>query len=339
MIRRYAVLSVVLAGSAGALLFWPAVLVYTFTAGDTGTATIRSCDVFERRRGEQVVCHGSWRTDDGETGSGQVHGLHRDVTGRSVPVRVGPSGAYAGGFPAGVLLFAVPVLAAPLVVLGRSRLLFGPARATARSLLAGDAGGYVLVVARDAVEYAGGRLRLRVRAVEAPPERDRVQIADRPARPRPRTALEALMGLKRDAVTFSAVLTPSEDTVMVIEHRSSRHYEPEHVLLGASGRARALIRRLPSGDGESPSRLPLLEWLVPPLHRYTLVDAAGERLGSAEPIDGKRRTLRVKDAKGVTAATAAAATGRRWVLRVRDSAPPLLRDVCIALALSQYQED
>ncbi|WP_026402245.1 hypothetical protein [Actinomadura rifamycini] len=78
---------------------YPAILAYTFATGEKATATVAECDVKEYRSGEKDECRGTWRTEDGDTGQGEIYNLDaRKAAGETRTVRIGPLGPYAHGW-------------------------------------------------------------------------------------------------------------------------------------------------------------------------------------------------------------------------------------------------
>lgn len=307
------------------LCFWPVVLTYTFVAGEKATATVAACETSSSGKNSDTTCTGTWRTESGGTGSGEIYGLDEDQEGDTVPIRLGPMGPYAGGFGHSWPLFltVVPLVIAPVLIVVMLKRFYGRGRKLAKALLADPGKGLVVVITRDGVTHPDGRPYVSVQKAESPPPGyRRIELPNRPARAHERSLFEAMAGINRDATEFSALLGDAGQPLMFIEIRTNKEQEPEYVLLDTSGTPHVLIRRL------SPY----------PLH-YSMLRPGGEPIGSAKPALGKfGGTLLVRDAGGRPVSTGAA-TGRRWVLRVEEPATPLLRDASLALALVQLRTD
>ncbi|WP_026402247.1 hypothetical protein [Actinomadura rifamycini] len=301
----------VLAGVAVAAfcawVVYPAILAYTFAAGEKGTATVAECEAV--RRGPDV-CRGTWRTGGGRTGEGEIYNLDARVEGgRTLPVRIGPLGPYAHGWDRA---WTTPVLSGvPLVVLGSLFALiyrgaFRPARKLADELLAAPG---ALVVSDGGTRRADGSPHTFVRSLpEAPPGHRRLDLPGRAAR-------RGNLDLPKDGRTFFVSLVDAgERPLMVLEHRSEKRFEPETVVLDPSGAPRLLVRRT---DGV----------------RFRILDPAGTELGTARPAEEARvNSLEVRDADGRTVAEAAGRGLMRWVVRIEDDAPEPLRDAALVLA-------
>ncbi|TDE33010.1 hypothetical protein [Actinomadura sp. 6K520] len=325
MARRLAAALGLLLVIFAALLFWPVVMTYTFVAGEKATASVTNCETIRNNKSTDTTCTGTWRTEGGDTGSGEIYGLDEDQEGDTVPVRIGPMGPYAGGFGHSWVLFltAVPALLAPVVVAFSLGPFFSRNRRLARSLLAEPGGGRLVIVTRDAVTHADGSPFATVRKAESPPAGyRRAEVPGRPFRGHQRSVFEAVAGINRDATEFTAVVGTAGRPLMFVEARTSKELETECVLLDAAGAALVVVRRLSAY----------------PLH-YSLLSPAGEAIGSARPAVGKLGgNLLIRDAGGLPVATAAT-SGRRWVVRVESRASSLLRDAALALALIQLRSD
>ncbi|RSN67407.1 hypothetical protein [Actinomadura sp. WAC 06369] len=302
-------------------LIWPAVLAYTLHFGERGTATVAECTSFKGRN-SATTCRGTWRTEGGRTGRGEIYGLGpRTPAGRTVPVRIGPAGPYANGWSSRTLptalapiafVTAPAVLAVPLIVRMR-RAVHRRGRRLAAELLAGPG---ALVVSRDAVRRPDGSPYATLRPVPAPvPGHRRLDLPGRPRRPHP-PAPGTAPG--RPAAEFASLDDPAGRTLLYCEHRTDTEFEPEIVLLDPSGAPRLLVRR------ESPHPL-----------AYRLLDPSGADLGSARTATGIG-TLAVRDAAG-TRVAAAGLRGRDWVLRADATAPEALRDAALVLVLAQFR--
>lgn len=324
-LRIRAVALSLLAATVVAMLFWPVVLTYTFVYGEKATASVEQCTRTQARGkgGSLLTCTGTWRTESGGTGAGEVYGLDEEDAGTDVAVRIGPMGPYAGGFGRNWFLYltAVPLLFAPLVGLWALRVTLAPGRRLAESLLSDPAGGTVLIVSGDKVFHPDGLPHATLGPPGPPPPGHRpVDVPGRRRRHFERSGFDLATGINRDATEFRALTGPRGHTLAVVEYRSTAGLEPEDVLLDPSGTPLALIRRL-----------------APVPRSYEVLDPGGRLIGSAENVGGKfSSSLRVTDAQGATAATIAH-TGRRCVVRVERAAPPLFRDVAIVMAFATFR--
>ncbi|WP_415950559.1 hypothetical protein [Streptomyces sp. KLOTTS4A1] len=152
--------------AAVACLLWPALLSYTFVAGERATAQVAEC----HRGGSRspLKCSGTWRTEGGERGSGAIYGLGRDDAGRSVEVRVGPLGPYHPGVRAA----ALPVVLSLFMLVGFGGMTVHQQRARrrVRPLLAQPAQpGDLLTVTGRGASTADGRRTASVVALPRPP--------------------------------------------------------------------------------------------------------------------------------------------------------------------------
>ncbi|RSN67404.1 hypothetical protein [Actinomadura sp. WAC 06369] len=288
--------------------FYPAVLAYTFAAGENATATVVRCDLNNRAPDE---CHGTWRTEDGETGRGEIYNLDADTAeGRTFPVRIGPLGPYANGWGR---TWWLPVFwgAALLVMLGVParvvrRRTFRTGRRTAAGLPA-DPG--ALVVSEGGTRHPDGSTHTVVRNLrKAPPGHRRLDLPGRT----PRHG-EWAGGMKSRFTFFETLLGADQQPLMQLEHRSEMSFEPETVLLDTSGIPRLLIRR------EAGS----LFWVLAP---------DGRTLGSARP-EAPATDLAVRDAEGRMVARCAERGPGECVLRIEQDAPMELRNAALVLAL------
>ncbi|MGP4026694.1 hypothetical protein [Actinomadura sp. 3N407] len=310
--------------SVAAMLFWPVVLTYTFVFGEKATASVERCERGPTTRtGRRLTCVGTWRTESGGSGAGEIYGLDEEDAGTDVPARIGPMGPYAGGFTRNwaPFLFSLPLLGVPFIVFWALRVTLGHGRKLAKSLLADPTGGTVLIVSGDKAFHADGLPHATLGPPGPPPPGHRpVEAPGRRSRDFPRSGFDKAAGINRDATEFRALTAPRGQTLAVVEHRSSEGLEPEDVLLDPSGTALALIRRVsPSPRG------------------YEMLDPGGAPIGSATNIGGKfSSSLRVNDARGTKAATIAH-TGRRCVIRVENTAPPPFRDIAIVIAFATFR--
>lgn len=324
MLRLRLVVITLLLGCVAAMLFWPVVLTYTFVSGQKATASVERCERGPATRtGRNLTCVGTWRTESGDSGEGEIYGLREDDAGTDVAVRIGPMGPYAGGFSRSWFLFLplAPLVLAPFIIVWAVRATLGSGRKLASSLLADPAGGTLLIVSGDKVLHPDGLPQATLNPPGPPPPGHRpVEAPGRPPRVFPRSGFDKAAGINADSTEFRALTGPHGHTLAVVEYRSAEGLEPEDVLLDPSGTALALIRRL------SPN----------PRH-YEVLDPGGAPIGSATNIGGKfSSSVRVEDVRGTTAATIAH-TGRRCVIRVEDNAPRPFRDIAIVVAFATFR--
>ncbi|WP_433465012.1 hypothetical protein [Spirillospora sp. CA-128828] len=294
--------------------FYPAVLAYTFTFGETGTATVAACRPGSGagRTTSLPSCHGTWRTADGEFGEGGIYNLNpHEAGGDTVQVRIGPLGPYAYGWAkiwVTPVVSGVPILLVLVVsvVVYRTRVL--PGRRLTDSILTAPG---ALIVSDAAVHRPDDSPHVLLRALPDPPlGHRRLELPGRMERTDERP------GPKGRRIIFQSVLDADEGPVMLLEHRSDAALEPETVLLDPSGAPRMIVRR--NGVG-----------------RFRLLDATGAELGSARAPRGVRTpALEVRDGEGRQIAMTAK-RGPKWVLRVQEEAPQPLRDAALVLALVQ----
>ncbi|OLT14259.1 hypothetical protein BJF79_19110 [Actinomadura sp. CNU-125] len=293
---------------------YPVILTYTFYLGEKATASVTECEVgspgYGRATGDPDICRGTWRTEGGGTGDGEIYNLDpTKAEGRTFEVRVGPLGPYAHGWGRawlGPLLGAVPLLIFVAVEIMFYRGILRPGRKLADSLLAAPG---ALLVSDDKTRHADGTPHTFVRNLpEAPPGHRRLDL---PGRER-RQDKDAVP--KGGRTFYQSVVDADERPLMLLEHRSDERLEPETVLLDPSGNPRLLLRRI---DGT----------------RFRILDPAGAELGSARPADSARiLSLEVWDADEKMVAEAAGRGLMTWVLRIEEDAAPPLRDAALALA-------
>ncbi|TDB96460.1 hypothetical protein [Actinomadura sp. 7K534] len=325
MLRVRLVALTLLTGAVAAMLFWPVVMTYTLVYGEKATASVEHCERESPRAkgGRRLTCTGTWRTEGGGSGEGEIYGLGDEDAGTDVAVRIGPMGPYAGGFLRNGYLFltAIPLLLMPFVMFWALRVTLASGRRLAKSLLADPAAGTVLIVSGDKVFHADGLPHAALGPPGPPPPGHRpVEVPGRRRRLFERSGFDKAAGINRDATEFRALTGPRGHTLAVVEYRSAEDLEPEDALLDPSGAPLALIRRL-----------------APAPRAYEIVDPGGAPIGSAAAIGGKfSSSLRLTDAQGATAATIAH-TGRRCVIRVENAARPLLRDVAIVIAFATFR--
>lgn len=318
--RVLAVAVVFLLAFIGGLLFWPVVLTYTFTLGERATAQVAECHYVSKGKSRDLVCTGTWRTDGGRTGSGEIYGLLPGDAGRRVSVRIGPMGPYHGGFGRSWPLYTtlLPLLLAPptIFVLARRQRRVGGTMF--RELLAGPADeATVLVVTRKGAAWPDGRRYATVRATAPPPGHVPVQVPGRKRRGTERSTFEVAAGIGGNARRFAAVDTPAGEPLFLLEYRSDQEYQPEAILLGLDGTARAVIRLL--------AVLPA---------RYQFLDPEGGPLGSVKTIPGaKWGAYVVRDQSGREIARVAQ---RFWriAVRIEPTASPAHRDLALAFVFA-----
>ncbi|XRQ11471.1 hypothetical protein ACN3XK_11470 [Actinomadura welshii] len=314
------------AGTVGAMLFLPAVFTYTFAFGEKATATVQQCSrerVPQGTGGRSLTCTGTWRTESGDSGAGEIYGLDEDDAGTEVAVRIGPLGPYAGGFSRTwwPFLTALPLLLVPFIGIWAMRVAVAGGRKLAKSLLAEPGGGTLLIVSKDTVVHPDGRPHATLSPPGPPPPGHRpVEVPGRRPRPYEHTDFDKAVGNNRDATEFRALTGPHGDVLAVVEYRSTPDLEPDEVLLDPSGAPLALIRRL-----------------APVPRAYEILDPGGTPIGAATNIGGKYSvSLRVEDSQGATAATIAF-NGRRCVVRVEGRAPRPFRDIAIVMAFATFR--
>jgi hypothetical protein len=295
----------------GGLLLLPAVLTYTFVAGDTATARVTAC-----RQTKRLSCSGRWQDADGRTRSGHISGVDRDDVGRSVEVRIGPLGPYAGGFGRswGAFTTLLPFLVGPPIWVVLARRLLNPGRAVARRLLAtAPQDGPLLSVTADEATWTDGRPYASLRDTDAPMGHLPMELPGRQPRQSPGTVFTAAAGLHRTAAEYALASGPAAEPLFVIERRSFADFEPETWLLDFGGTTLAVVRRT--------QRYPTA---------FELLDRDGNRFGTMRLPDGVRSGA--YEARGADGGRAAvmAAYGRRWVLRVEPGATPVFRDLMLA---------
>ncbi|OLT14258.1 hypothetical protein BJF79_19105 [Actinomadura sp. CNU-125] len=303
---------------------YPAILTYTFHFGEKATATVAECDLGGNARGRsarnQDTCRGTWRTEGGKTGEGEIYNLDApDAEGRTFAVRIGPLGPYAHGWERA---WPAPAVAAgPLLVLWllcyfAYRMVYLPSQKAAAEMFAAPG---ALVVALDAVVRPDGTRHASVEKLPGPPPGHRE--LDVPGRP-PNEADQVTLGKKKDSKRLYQVLNDADGRpLMYLEHRSDRGLQPETVLRDPSGVPYLLARR----EGEH-------------MLSHRLLDAAGTELAIVKPITPKSlRQLTLRDADGDLALSAARRHGA-WVLKPETIASPELRDGLIALLLARYND-
>ncbi|GGV14428.1 hypothetical protein GCM10010182_38810 [Actinomadura cremea] len=292
---------------------YPAILAYTFAAGEKATAGVESCSLGGSTHGRRGSgsCHGTWRTEGGGTGRGEIYNLDvREAPGDTVQVRIGPLGPYAGGWGrawVGPVVSGGYVLLALIAYLAMLRWKKVFHRLKLAESIAAEPGG--LIVTEAGVRGPDGTPHVLLRRLPGPPPgHERLDLPGRTERH------DELAGPGR--TVFQSVLDADERPLMILEHRSDRKLNPETVLLDPSGAPTMLVRRV--GDRE-----------------FRLLDPAGAELGSARP-PGRARvpTLEVRDAEGKRVAVT---VGKRneWLLRTEVDAPPPLRDAALVLSLVQ----
>ncbi len=213
------------------VLSLPAVLTYTFLAGERGTAQVSECRRVSSGRIVQLNCTGTWRTDGGDTGSGKVYGLSREDVGRTVEVRIGPLGPYAHGFAGSWHVYAY----SPFIFIMFGVLLAGRRKAVRRAapLLAGPASHGDLLI----VTGTGARTP------------DKHQYASVVSVPRPPVPLPA--GMK---ASHWEVRGHGGQPMFRVEKCDGKKVPPEFALLDLSGAPRVIVRNA----GTSPASYAIL---------------------------------------------------------------------------------
>lgn len=292
-------------------LFMPAVLTYTFLAGDRATAVVTHCDV----RPKKTDCSGRWIGTDGKSGSGHISAVGPDDVGHRVAVRIGPLGPYAGGLGGQwpLLLTALPLLIAPPVIATRFRRMSGAARARVERVRAEAAGGATLLsVSATVAVGADGITYAELRDSGTPPGHLPVELPGRRPRANPRSAFRSAAGLSSDTTGFATVYGPAGEPRFVLERRGFREYEPETWLLDPGGTPQAVIRRV----AWFPAAYELLRADGSPLG--TIRTPAGQRYGAFEAWDDGGRPVAVM------------AAGRpEWLMRVEPGTPDALADLLL----------
>lgn len=297
--------------------FWPAVLGYTFVAGEKATAQVTNCRETRDPKGSTGLdCSGRWHDAEGGGGSGHVSGVGRADFGRDVEVRIGPLGPYAGG-PARSwppFLTALPLLLAPPMGFVLARRTVGPGRAAARRLLAAPPdGATLLMVGAKTAAWTDGRSYGSLRQTAAPPGFQRIDLPGKRPRRSRQSVFTAAAGLARDTTGFATVSGPAGEPLFVVERRGFGRYEPETWLLDPGGTARAVIRRV--------------DWYPA---KYELLRADGRLVGRISTPRGTRSGVYVSRDEHGRQLAVMAASGRRWVLRIEPQTSPLLRDLTLA---------
>src|SRR5262249_15065909 len=120
----------------------PTLFAWTFFFGDTATARVTAC-----RMGKHLDCSGRWQYADGRRGEGHISGVDQSDVGRTVAVRIGPLGPYAGGPVRSwtMLIPLVPLVLIPPFVVTALRRLRAPGQAVARRLLTEPPGAATLL--------------------------------------------------------------------------------------------------------------------------------------------------------------------------------------------------
>jgi len=300
--------------------FLPVVFAWTFIAGDTATARVTAC-----RHGKHLDCSGRWQDAKGGHGQGHISGVDEGDIGRTVEVRIGPLGPYAGGplrsLP--MLLTALPLLLAPPFLFVTRKRLLGPGRSVAQRLLAEPPGDATLLCipytwVNDAIGVTDpdGSPRLSFAKADAPPGFQPADLPGRRPRMRQQSAFRAAAGLSREATSYAVASDPGGSPMFVVERRSFADHEPETWLLDIGWIPQAVVRRV--------ATLP---------SRHELLHADGTPLGTIGTPDGLRSGAFVtRDAEGRQHAVMAG-YGRKWVVRVEPGTPPLLRDLTLAFLL------
>jgi hypothetical protein len=298
-------------------LFWPVVLTYTFLLGEPATAQVSRCGDPPGRA--SLKCFGTWRTESGSTGSGQIYGLDEDDAGREVQVRIGPMGPYGGGFGHSWVLFATsaPIVFGPPLAVVMIRRMSGPGRKLAAELLAKPAQpGELLIVTRERASFPDGRPWASAHDTGTPPWYRNVRMPGRARAQVPVSTFDQMAGLAQEKTTFWEARRPDGRPIFVIDQRSGGEREPESVLLDpAGGLPQAIIRRVSAYPAS-----------------WTLLRPDGSLLGSIVPIRGaKWGAFSVREAGGREWALVAARM-RECVVRMHPGAPLPYPDLVLAFA-------
>lgn len=303
------------------LLFWPVTLTYTFLAGERADARVAECHHEGSGRARKLVCTGTWRTAGGGVGAGEIYGLDEKDAGRAVEVRIGPLGPYGHGFLGSLKHFvflAAFVLIAPFVWAYLLRGNRGRARLAGRLRTEAPGDATVLMVTRRGITGRDGAPYASWQPVAAPPGHRPLELPGRRARRHERSTLEVLGGLGKDKATFLGVGGPAGEPLFLLEVRTFRAHHSESVLLDPSGAARALIRDI------SP---------LPP--HSEMLDPDGRPLATAAAAPGIRiGCWAIRDKRGREMAMLVAGF-RRLTVSIQNAAPPELRDLCLAFAISR----
>ncbi|MBT3149376.1 hypothetical protein HTV45_00355 [Streptomyces sp. CHD11] len=274
-------------------LFWPTVLAYTFLAGERATAQVAECHHGGGR--SPLKCSGTWRTADGDTGSGGIYGLRRSDAGHAVEVRVGPLGPYRPGLgaaavPVSLSLFwlaSFGVLTVQQVRVGRR----------ARRLLAEPgAPGDLLIVTGKGARTLEGRRCASVVTLPWPA----------PATPGVKTA-------------YWEVRDPAGQPMFRVEQRRAGKSAPELVVRDPSGMSGHIIR---STGADSPGACTVLAF-------------DGTPVGSIQPFAGiKWGAFEFRDDRGVLRARSVSRLPE-WVLRLEPGTSPAISRLVLAFVIGQ----
>jgi hypothetical protein len=280
-----------------AVLAWLAVLTFTLVAGEPGTAHVAECHK-AGSRGAELVCTGTWRTAGGGTGSGKIYGLSRRDAGRTVEVRIGPTGPYGHGFGGSLHTYLISLMVgagAGVLLVGVWRRLHR-ARSHASRLLAEPApSGHLLVITGKGAHSPDGRPHATALKAAVPP-------------PRPAAGV---------MTSRWEIRHPDGRPMLLVEQRSGKLIEPEVGLLDPAGELRAFIRRATTGPDA-----------------FALLAADGTPLGSITPARPTGGAYEIKDGQGRTWARTATRVSD-GVLRLEPDAPPPFPDLALAFAFDR----
>ncbi|QFG21720.1 hypothetical protein [Actinomadura sp. WMMB 499] len=277
-------------------LFWPAVLTYTFLAGERATAQVAECHRTTSGRASQLNCTGTWRTDGGDVGSGGLNGLRRTDAGTSVEVRVGPLGPYGRGFAGSWHVFTVSLfwsLSFGGLVLSQHR-----ARRRAAPLLAAPAAlGDLLIVTGKGARTPDGRRHATVSPVPSPPM---------PRKARAKTSHWEVRG-------------SAGQPLFRVDQRGGKSSGTEMVVRDPSGAPRHIIRMVGTGPGS----------------HYALLHADGTFLGRIDTFAGaKWGAYEIRDDRGTVWARTVLRMPE-WVLRMEPGAPHPFPYLALAFTIGQ----
>lgn len=278
-------------------LGWLAVLTFTLVAGERGTAQVAECHK-GGSRGAKLVCTGTWHTAGGDTGSGEIYGLSRRDAGRTVEVRIGPTGPYGHGFGGSwhTYLISLMVGASAGAVLQVTWRQLRQARRHASGLLTRPApSGHLLLVTGKGAHSPDGH-----------PYATALRAAVPSTHPAP--------GVK---TSRWEVRHPDGQPMLLIDQHSGSRIEPEVRLLDAAGTPRAIIRRVAANPDS-----------------FALLSPDGTPLGSITPTRRVRGAYEIEDGQERTWARTVTRVPD-GVLRLEPSAPPPFPDVALAFAFTR----
>lgn len=277
-------------------LVWPALLTYTFLAGERATAQVSECHRVSSGSVSQLQCTGTWRTAGGDVGSGGLNGLRRGDAGRSVEVRVGPLGPYGHGFAGSVHVFALSLFWC--VLFGGVAVSQRRASRRAAPLLAEPAApGDLLIVTGKGARTPDGQHHATVAPVPYPPT--------------PRRS-----GVK---TSHWEVRGSTGQPIFRVEQRGGKKTATELVIRDTSGVPRHIIRMVGTGRKS----------------QYALLYPDGRPLGSIDSVAGARwGDHEIRDNHGTVWARTALRMPE-WVLRMQPGAPSPFPYLALAFTVSR----